>query len=91
RRLVPEAWVRTSTGPVVGISRDRSYGYHWYMGDLTPPGQSRRYHWIGGIGWGGQRLFVVPELELVVAINCGNYGKSPQEQGRVAGTVFAGV
>ncbi len=34
---------------------------------------------------------MLPELELVIAINCGNYGKSPEEQNRVAGSVFVGV
>ncbi|MBN8945157.1 MAG: serine hydrolase [Rhizobiales bacterium] len=91
QQLVPEAWVGTITRPVVGIDRYRSYGYHWYMGDVTPSGGSQRHHWIGGIGWGGQRLLVLPDLALVVGISCGNYGKSLQEQSRVAGTIFAGV
>jgi len=91
RRLVPTEWVKKITTPIVGIDRYRSYGYHWYMGDVGPPGGSQQHHWIGGIGWGGQRLFVVPDLDLVIAINCGNYDRSPQEQNRVTSTIFVAV
>lgn len=91
RRLVPEAWVKTITTPVVAIDQYRSYGYHWYMGDVVPSGGSQPQHWVGGIGWGGQRLYALPDLELVIAITCGNYGKSGREQSRVTGTIFAGV
>ena len=91
RQLVPAAWVERITTPTVEIDRYRSYGYHWYMGDAVPAEQSRPHHWIGGIGWGGQRLFVVPDLDLVIAINCGNYGKSPEEQNRVTGSIFIAV
>jgi CubicO group peptidase (beta-lactamase class C family) len=91
RRLVSAEWIKTMTTPVVEIDRSRRYGYHWYLGDVTPPGGSQPRRWIGGIGWGGQRLFVLPDLDLVVAINCGNYDKGPQEQSRISGTLFAGV
>jgi hypothetical protein len=30
--------------------------------------------WIGGFANGGQRLFVVPDLDLVVTINAAHYG-----------------
>ncbi|MGO4714862.1 serine hydrolase domain-containing protein [Bradyrhizobium sp. 2TAF24] len=89
RQLVPEAWVRTVTTQTVTIDQRRSYGYHWYMGDIAVSGQP--HHWIGGIGWGGQRLFVMPDLDLVVGINCGNYDKPGSEQSRVALTVLIGA
>jgi len=91
RQLVAEEWVRKITSPVIQIDRHRSYGYQWYMGEVAALGQTKAHHWIGGIGWGGQRLFVLPDLSLVVAMNCGNYAKSGQEQNRVTGTILVTV
>jgi len=91
RQLVPTAWVERITTAAVEIDRSLSYGYHWYLGDVVPAGQSKAHHWIGGLGWGGQRLFVLPELDLVIAILCGNYGKSLEEQSRVSGALFRAV
>jgi CubicO group peptidase (beta-lactamase class C family) len=81
KEIVPPDWVKRVTTPVVVIDRGRSYGYHWYMGDGVP---LLPQHWVGGIGWGGQRLFAFPALDLVVAMNCGNYRKAGMEQSRVA-------
>jgi CubicO group peptidase (beta-lactamase class C family) len=67
RRLVPSEWVERATTAGVAIDRGRSYGYHWYMGDLAAGAASQPFHWVGGIGWGGQRLFGFPALDLVVA------------------------
>ena len=33
----------------------------------------RTFPWVAGRGLGGQRVFVVPEANLVVAINAGLY------------------
>lgn len=91
RQLVSADWVKRITTSVIRIDAHRDYGYHWYIGAVTAAGKSRPYRWIGGIGWGGQRLFVLPDLDLVVAMNCGNYRRSGREQGRVAFTLLAGV
>jgi len=48
RRLVPTAWVKKITTPLIRIDRYRSYGYQWYMGDVAPSGGSQQHHWIGG-------------------------------------------
>ena len=87
KQVVPADWVKRATTPVVAIDRGRSYGYHWYMGDIATGTTSQ--HWVGGIGWGGQRLWAFPALDLVVAMNCGNYGKSGLEQSRVASAIIA--
>ena len=74
--------------------RDRtwySYGYHWYVGEViagTPP---RSHHWVGGIGWGGQCVSVLPTLDLVLAINCGNYHKSRMEQLRIISALLTEI
>jgi len=88
RELVPQDWLKRAITPAVAIADGRRYGYHWYLGASmagTPP--SRR-NWIGAIGWGGQRLHVFTELDLVVAVNCGNYNKTGIDQTRVINAVL---
>jgi len=91
KQVVPAEWLKRVMTAVVSIDRSRSYGYQWYMGDLAAGTPPEALHWVGGIGWGGQRLFVFPALDLVVAMNCGNYRKSGLEQNRVNTVVLTEV
>jgi CubicO group peptidase (beta-lactamase class C family) len=91
KQVVPAQWVKSVMTAVVSIDRGRSYGYQWYMGDLAAGTPPDALHWEGGIGWGGQRLFEIPALDLVVAMNCGNYCKSGLEQNRVNTVVLTEV
>jgi len=38
-----------------------------------------------------RKMYELPDLDLVVAMTCGNYAKSGQEQGRVNFTLLAAV
>lgn len=89
RQVVPSDWVTRVTTPVVGNVFGGSYGYQWYIGDLATG--ARTLHLVRGIGWGGQRLVVFPALDLVVAMNCGNYRKPGAEQSRIARTVITEI
>ena len=60
-QVVPSRWIDDSFVPR-GRSdySDQMYGYGWWMRELA--GQQAFYAW----GFGGQYIFVVPDLELVV-------------------------
>lgn len=47
-----------------------SYGYMWYAG---PDGRASAF------GNGGQRLFLLPDLGLVVAVTAGDYNGAGQD------------
>lgn len=83
RQIVPADWIKRVTTPMVATGGGLSYGYQWYMGEVSAGTPPQPHRWMGGIGWGGQRLFVLPSLDLVVAINCGNYHQSLSEQAGV--------
>jgi CubicO group peptidase (beta-lactamase class C family) len=75
RQVVPADWLDQSFRPRFAIDDARQYGYFWYVGDPqygTPPNRPTT-HWVGALGYGGQCLFVLTELDAVVAITCGNY------------------
>jgi len=75
RQVVPAAWLDDCLTPRVSVDENRRYGYQWYMGDVEFKSQSgvRLEHWVGCFGNGGQRLFVFPDLELIVVTTFGNF------------------
>jgi CubicO group peptidase (beta-lactamase class C family) len=90
-QLVPGDWLRRTLTPAVTIANGPRYGYHWYLG-ASAAGPSQRWErWVGGIGWGGQHLYVFPELDLVVAQFCGNYEKPGTEQRRINDAIITEV
>lgn len=88
QQIVPADWLKRSTAPAVTIEGTRRYGWHWYLGEL-PVGTPRRPEpTISAIGWGGQRLYLVPALELAVVMMAGNYRLPIMEQGRIGNTLI---
>jgi CubicO group peptidase (beta-lactamase class C family) len=80
RSVIPAAWLDASFAAHISADELRRYGYFWYCGDFqygNPPNRPIA-HWIGAFGYGGQRLFVMPSLDLVVAITAGNYADERQ-------------
>jgi CubicO group peptidase (beta-lactamase class C family) len=71
--VVSSAWLEAMLRPRVRIDEQRDYGYQWY---LTTEAES--YRRFAASGNGGQRLFVLPDLELVVAITAGGYDTADQ-------------
>jgi len=67
KQVVPAEWVRESTRDhMAGIEADEGYGYLWWpFGDASDP-QVRGYGYMAA-GWGGQRIHVLPRLNMVVA------------------------
>lgn len=88
KQIVPADWLKRSTMPAVTIEGTRRYGWHWYLGEVPLGMPTHAEHTISGIGWGGQRLFLVPALDLAVAMNAGNYRLPGMEQGRIATAVI---
>ena len=88
KQIVPQAWLQQSTTQKVTIEGNYRYGWHWYLGEVAIGAPGRAQRLISGAGWGGQRLFLVPALDLVVAMNAGNYRQPGQEQRRIANVVL---
>jgi CubicO group peptidase (beta-lactamase class C family) len=70
KQIISESWVRESFVPRTRSTRDptRLYGYCWWIRDLG--GFSTFYAW----GYGGQFIFVVPDLDLVAVTTSSTAG-----------------
>ena len=76
RRIVSADWIVQSTTPQIEAIDFLFYGYQWWLGRSML--DKRELPWSAGMGLGGQRLFVVPGLDLVVVINAGLYASPMQ-------------
>ncbi|MEQ4300296.1 serine hydrolase [Plantactinospora sp. B6F1] len=71
-RIVPADWIQTMLRPRLRTTWGAEYGYHWYLDVVAG------HRLVSGNGNGGQRLVVIPEQDLVVAITAGNYDHPDQ-------------
>ena len=73
KQLVPAWWIVESTKPHVNAEGPAAmyYGYQWWLGRSLLNGHE--FTWTAGYGSGGQRLFIVPGLDLVVVVNAFNF------------------
>jgi CubicO group peptidase (beta-lactamase class C family) len=78
RQIVSADWIKQMTArqtpPGFSFGSLRSYGYLWWQGRSSIANHD--VDWVAALGRGGQRLFVVPSLSLVVAVTAGLYGES---------------
>jgi len=79
-QIVSADWIEQSTIPrfqAIGYFGGLFfYGRFWWLG-RTLSGE-REVPWISAIGLGGQRIFIVPSLDLVVVSTSGLYGSARQ-------------
>jgi CubicO group peptidase (beta-lactamase class C family) len=84
KQIVPVAWLTESLRGHIDMLNEPGwqYGYQWWVGKIDAVstvgaigGLATQRDWSGGFGNGGQRLLMVPALDLVVVITAGEYGK----------------
>ncbi len=85
RQILPESWVEASLARHIDLSEggpqehgegatsDRGYGYQWYDTRYSLPYGEITVH--AAFGNGGQRIWIVPELDLVAVHVTGNYNQ----------------
>jgi CubicO group peptidase (beta-lactamase class C family) len=82
RRVVPSDWLNRSFEPAATLEEGRRYGYQWYIDSFPISDESgvRSLRCIYALGNGDQRLYVMPELQMVVALVSGNYDSNDQKK-----------
>lgn len=82
KQIVPADWIVAATSPHIAARDGMSHGYQFWLGRSSVKG--RTIEWIAGIGYGGQRLFIVPSLDLAVLVHAGAYRSRTQRVGPMA-------
>ena len=74
RQVISREWVEKSTAKWSTVG-DQDYGYFWWHQwvDASTPAGSRRVNMVLASGNGGQKIYMVPSLDLVVVVTGGNY------------------
>jgi CubicO group peptidase (beta-lactamase class C family) len=71
KQLINEAWVKASTTPHVQIDETTEYGYLWWLKSYKSGTRSHASYFMTGNG--GNKIWVFPELDMVVVITATNY------------------
>jgi CubicO group peptidase (beta-lactamase class C family) len=71
QRIVSRAWVEASTRAHTPTSWGGGYGYQWWL--RTSEAGSQAVDAFYAAGWGGQYIYVMPALDMVVVFTGGNY------------------
>jgi CubicO group peptidase (beta-lactamase class C family) len=94
QQIVSSNWVAASIQTYTELawtdpsSRDwqvDGYGYQWWTGHLEHNGQDLSAY--AARGWGQQTVMVIPDLDLVIAINSNDYDGRPDAVNQVFGLI----
>lgn len=77
QQIVSSAWVAKATEQRV-TEPNIGYGYQWWMTTFTANGRAYQSYYADGFG--GQYIFVLPELNAVIAFNGSAYTDEQREQ-----------
>jgi CubicO group peptidase (beta-lactamase class C family) len=70
-RVLSEEWAEALVTEHVSHGPNAGYGFHWWLRTYSVNRQSVDSYRADG--WGGQRIMVFPDLDLVVVFTGGNY------------------
>jgi CubicO group peptidase (beta-lactamase class C family) len=76
KEVVSRNWIKVATTPTEASKKE--YGYQWWVTTMTV--KERPLRVVLAAGNGGQYIFIVPELQLVVVFTGGNYAPLNQNQ-----------
>jgi CubicO group peptidase (beta-lactamase class C family) len=68
KQLISQEWVNESTTPKVHAKDNFEYGYAWWLRNYALSNQKKPVKVICACGWAGQRIYIIPEMEIVAAI-----------------------
>ncbi len=73
-QLWPKDFILNAVSPIYTNKAGHSYGYFWWGSEMEFGG--KRHHCISARGAGGQFLFILPTLDLIVVVTSHNKDKA---------------
>lgn len=74
-QIIPADWIRESISPQIKRrSPSQGYGYQFWCGTDSIAGKEVKIKLA--IGYGGQRIYLIPSLDLAIVVTAGNYNDS---------------
>ena len=70
-QVISKEWIEKSIEPAHVVNSEYSYGYQWWINDIETANNS--YASYSAIGFGGQYIIIVKELNLVAVFTGGNF------------------
>jgi CubicO group peptidase (beta-lactamase class C family) len=70
-QIISSSWVHESFENTIPLNEIYAYGYQWWLAPAQY--ESGTVQSYCAIGWGGQHIIIIPELELAVVWTAGGY------------------
>lgn len=88
KQVLPAAWVKESLSPLSRVE-NTDYGYLWWRMSLrvTTPDGPRRVYISAAQGNGGQKIYLIPELDLIAVFTGSRYNTGDAPQNKIMATV----
>ncbi len=73
QRIIDADWIEESTTTHISTNDNNwdEYGYYWWIKNYNV--NEKKYRAIAAKGWGGQRIIIIEDLNLVVVITAENF------------------
>lgn len=68
KQIIPEDWVKASSTKQVGLDNNQDYGYLFWIKNMTNKTTGKSYYTYRADGAGGQKIVVIPELDMVIVV-----------------------
>jgi CubicO group peptidase (beta-lactamase class C family) len=82
QRILPEDWVAATMEPSTEVPNwPARYGFQWWL--LPCKGETNNWVYTG-LGYGGQRLLVIPEYDLIAVFTGWNIDEIPSLNSQMA-------
>lgn len=72
QQLLPAAWVKASISPQAQVDEHRNYGYLLWLYPYSAKGMAHPAYQMAGTG--GNKVVILPDLDMVVLVTTTNYG-----------------